>query len=76
VPGESDGTALYGWLQFLKAKRKEEFEMAAERAPEIRQAVETLYELSANEEVRAQYEQRQKAWRDRISMLVRKLLGR
>ncbi|MDR2095873.1 MAG: hypothetical protein LBP76_10215, partial [Treponema sp.] len=35
----------------------------------IRQAVDTLYELSANEEVRAQYEQRQKAWRDRISML-------
>ena len=33
--------------------------MVAERNPEIRKAVNTLYELSA------EYEQRQKAWRDR-----------
>jgi len=35
--------------------------------PEIRKAVDTLYELSADEKVLAVYEQRQKAWRDRAS---------
>jgi len=39
--------------------------MVAERNPEIRKAVNTLYELSADDKVRAEYEQRQKAWRDR-----------
>ena len=67
VPEASDGSAGWGWLQFLRSRRKEEFEMVAERNPEIRKAVETLYELSADEEVRAEYEMRQKAWRDRIS---------
>ena len=41
--------------------------MVAERNPEIRKAVDTLYELSADEQVRAEYEMRQKAWRDRLS---------
>ena len=35
--------------------------------PEIKKAVDTLYELSADEKVRAEYEMRQKAWRDRAS---------
>ena len=39
--------------------------MIATRNPEIRKAVNTLYELSADDKVRAEYEQRQKAWRDR-----------
>jgi len=43
--------------------------MVAEKNPEIRKAVETLYELSADEKVRAEYEMRQKAWRDRMSGL-------
>jgi len=38
--------------------------MIAEKNTEIRKAVDTLYELSGNEEVRAEYERRQKAWRD------------
>jgi predicted transposase/invertase (TIGR01784 family) len=33
----------------------------------IRKAVNTLYELSADERVRVEYEARQKAWRDRLS---------
>ena len=67
VPTVNDGTAVWEWLQFLRAKQKEEFEMIAERNPEIRKAVDTLYEISADEEVRAEYEMRQKAWRDRLS---------
>ena len=41
--------------------------MVAERNPEIRKAVNTLYELSADEKLQAEYEMRQKAWRDRLS---------
>ena len=67
VPAMSDGTAGWKWLQFLKSKEKEEFEMVAVQNPEIRKAVNTLYELSADEKVRAEYEMRQKAWRDRMS---------
>jgi predicted transposase/invertase (TIGR01784 family) len=67
VPAETDGTALWDWVQFLRAERKEEFEIVAEKNAEIRKAVNTLYELSADEKVRAEYEMRQKAWRDRMS---------
>jgi len=67
VPEESDGSAGWAWMQFLRSRQKEEFEMVAERNPEIRKAVDTLYELSADEKVLAVYEQRQKAWRDRAS---------
>jgi predicted transposase/invertase (TIGR01784 family) len=69
VPIMNDGTDGWEWVQFLRAKRKEEFEMVAEKNPEIRKAVDTLYELSADESVRAEYERRQKAWRDRMSQL-------
>jgi predicted transposase/invertase (TIGR01784 family) len=68
-PSESDGTAVWEWLQFLRCKVKEEYEMIAERNPEIRHAVDTLYQLSSNEEVRAEYEMRQKAWRDRLNQV-------
>ena len=67
VPAQPDGTKGWGWMQFLKAKRKEEFEMIAAENPEIRKAVNTLYELSSDEKVRAEYEARKKAWRDRMS---------
>jgi predicted transposase/invertase (TIGR01784 family) len=39
----------------------------SQKNPEIRKAVNTLYELSADATVRAEYERHQKAWRDRIS---------
>ena len=67
VPAENDGNTVWGWLQFLRARRKEEFEMIAERNPEIRKAVDSLYEMSGDEKVRHEYEMRQKAWRDRQS---------
>jgi hypothetical protein len=41
--------------------------MIAGQNPEIRKAVDTLYEISADEQVRAEFEMRQKAWRDRMS---------
>ena len=41
--------------------------MIAEVNPEIRKATDALYTLSADPSVRAEYEMREKAWRDRIS---------
>jgi predicted transposase/invertase (TIGR01784 family) len=64
VPARNDGTGVWEWMRFLRAKRKEEFEMAAGQNPEIRKAVNTLYEISADEKARAVYEYRLKAQRD------------
>jgi len=41
--------------------------MVATKNPEIRKAVDTLYELSTDATVRAEYERRMKAWRDYMS---------
>jgi predicted transposase/invertase (TIGR01784 family) len=43
--------------------------MLAVKNAEVREAVDTLYEISADELVRAEYEMRQKAWRDRMSQI-------
>jgi len=69
VPPENDGTLGWEWLQFLRSRHKEEFEMIAEKNPEIRKAVNTLYDLSASEKVQAEYDMRLKAWRDRQSQI-------
>jgi len=41
--------------------------MIAATNPEIQEAVDILYEISADEKVRAEYNARQKAWMDRQS---------
>jgi hypothetical protein len=41
------------------------FELVAVKNPEIRKAVNTLYELSADERTRAEYEMHMRAVRDR-----------
>ncbi|MDR2245175.1 MAG: Rpn family recombination-promoting nuclease/putative transposase [Treponema sp.] len=69
VPVESDGRAVWDWMQFLRGKRKEDFEMIAERNPEVRGAVKTLYRISEDPEVRAQVEYREKARRDHATLL-------
>ena len=70
VPISSDGTDKWEWVQFLLARTEEEIEMlVANGNPEIRNAANALYRLSANPEVRATYEAREKAWRDRASQI-------
>jgi len=69
APERNDGSAVWEWLQFLRSRNKEDFEMVAEMNTEIRKAADTLYELSVDEKVRAEYEMRQKAWRDRMSSI-------
>ena len=67
LPADSDGSKIWEWLQFLRAKQKGEFDMIAATNPEIQEAVDILYEISADEKVRAEYNARQKAWMDRQS---------
>ncbi|MDR2394271.1 MAG: Rpn family recombination-promoting nuclease/putative transposase [Treponema sp.] len=67
APEREDGSLVWEWVQFLRGRKKEEFEMLAERNADMREAVDMLYEISADEETRAVYEMRQKAWRDRMS---------
>jgi predicted transposase/invertase (TIGR01784 family) len=72
APVEDDRSEVWGWVQFLRGRRrrKEEFEMIAEQNRDIREAVDTLYEISLDEEARGIYEMRQKAWRDRMSQFA------
>ncbi|GHV65233.1 hypothetical protein AGMMS49587_19140 [Spirochaetia bacterium] len=49
LPAESDGTALWNWGQFLKCESEEEFDMIAEKDPDVRETVVTLKELSDDE---------------------------
>ena len=57
-------TELLKWLQFINAETEEEFEMAAEKIEYIRKAYEDLNRISADEEKRLEYEERQRAIRD------------
>ncbi|GHU55445.1 hypothetical protein FACS189442_3040 [Spirochaetia bacterium] len=49
LPVEPDGTALWNWSRFLKCETDEEFEMIAEKDPEVKEVVVTLKELSDDE---------------------------
>ena len=51
-------------LGFLSGETKENFEMAAETSVAIQKAVDEFYVLSSSEEVRAEYERRQKVLMD------------
>jgi predicted transposase/invertase (TIGR01784 family) len=69
VPQQSDGKKIWSWLQFLRSRKKEEFEMVAEMNPEIRKAVEKLQMMGNTEEARAEYEWRLKCIRDHNSQI-------
>ncbi|MCL2772227.1 MAG: Rpn family recombination-promoting nuclease/putative transposase [Oscillospiraceae bacterium] len=46
LPEQSDGTAIYDWLRFLKMEREEEFDILADRSKAIKEAVDELKRLS------------------------------
>ena len=60
LPQAEDGSELWDWLKFLSSKSKEEFEMVAEKNPQIKNAVARLAELSSDERTRLLYESRMK----------------
>jgi predicted transposase/invertase (TIGR01784 family) len=64
LPTEFDGSALCDWLKFLAAETEEEFNMVAERNPQIQTAVYRLKELSADEAARMISDAEEKARRD------------
>ena len=61
LPKNEDGTDLYDWIKFLKAEKKEEFEMAAKNNEYIKEAYDQLEIISQDEEKRMEYNARQKA---------------
>ena len=63
-------TELLRWAQFFGAKNREEMQMLAEQDKYIDKAYRRLEEMSADEQKRWEYEQRQKAIRDQRHMLA------
>ncbi|MCL2815807.1 MAG: Rpn family recombination-promoting nuclease/putative transposase [Oscillospiraceae bacterium] len=69
IPGVSDNTEKYNWLQFLKSESEEEFEMLAAKNPALKKAVVELKRLSQDEEAQMLYEAREKALKDKNTMM-------
>jgi predicted transposase/invertase (TIGR01784 family) len=69
IPKESDKTAKYDWLQFLKSESEEDLDMIATKNPAIKKAVVELKRLSQDEEAQILYEARQKAIMDENSRI-------
>ncbi|GHU30382.1 hypothetical protein AGMMS50256_17220 [Betaproteobacteria bacterium] len=64
LPQEEDGTALWEWLGFLKARKEEELMKLAEKNPQLKKAVSRLVELSEDDQTRLLAESREKLQRD------------
>ena len=60
LPQTEDGSALWDWMKFLSSKSKEDFDMVAEKNPQIKSAVGVLAQLSSDERTRMLYESRMK----------------
>jgi predicted transposase/invertase (TIGR01784 family) len=69
LPKTPDGTVLWEWVSFIKAKEEKELRMVKERNAEVGLAVDELYRVSADEKIRYQYEMREKAWRDEYARI-------
>jgi predicted transposase/invertase (TIGR01784 family) len=67
LPQETDDTPLFNWMRFLRAERKEEFDVVARTSPQIAKAVGILMELSEDERTRMLYEAREKERRDIVA---------
>jgi predicted transposase/invertase (TIGR01784 family) len=86
LPQNADGTALYDWASFIDAENEEELTRLEERNPEVKKAVITYYELTAEERVRDtafrqqmyqwdQAAQRRKARKEGVLDVARKMLN-
>ena len=69
LPQDSDGHLLWDWLSFLKAETEEDFKMVEKVNPEIKKAVAIVKELSQDEQMREEYEAREKALKDHNSRM-------
>lgn len=59
LPKANDGTDLWDWLRFIKTNNEEEMEMLAQENPEIEKAYDALQDLSNDEVVRHEAQQRE-----------------
>lgn len=64
IPPMTDGTDLYKWVQFIRAEKREEFEMIAQGNEYLESALNTLNIISQDEQKRLEYTARQKALYD------------
>lgn len=63
-------TALLNWAQFFNAETREEFEMSANSDDFVQKAFDRLINISADEQKRLEYEERQRALRDRSILII------
>lgn len=72
LPQTGNDDELYYWLKFIGADRKEEFEMTVTQAknPKIGKAYAVLKHLSADEQTRMEYENRERARMDEAGRLL------
>mgnify|MGYP004608863287 CR=1 FL=1 len=59
LPKTDDGTDLWDWLRFIKTNNEEEMEMLAQENPEIEKAYDALQDLSNDEVLRHEAQQRE-----------------
>ncbi|GHV24324.1 hypothetical protein FACS189465_1340 [Clostridia bacterium] len=59
LPKNADGTHLWDWLEFIKTENEEEMETLAQENPEIEIAYESLQDLSKDESMRHEAQQRE-----------------
>lgn len=69
LPPIDDGSDLYGWIRFIKAESKEEFEMLAKKNEYLEAAYRELEIISQDEQKRIAYTTRQKALFDYNTMM-------
>jgi predicted transposase/invertase (TIGR01784 family) len=59
---------LLNWLRVIRSEDLEEIEMLATKSPEMKKTVTIIKKLSADERTRLEYEDREKAMRDYLSL--------
>ncbi len=69
LPVKEDYTKLELWAKFINAEKKEEFDMLAKKDPYIDSAYRQLQIISQDEQMRMEYEAREKAMRDYNEMM-------
>jgi predicted transposase/invertase (TIGR01784 family) len=67
LPADSDKTPVWDWAKFIGVETEEDLDMIAAQSNVMKTAVNELYRVSADAEVRRQYDQREKAWRDEMA---------
>ena len=62
--GIAGGDGIFAWMKFLSGRSREEFENMAKTNEYLKEACDTLIQLSADDEKRLEYEASERALRD------------